>query len=67
MTVPDKDRDTPGSVSEPDVPPELDSKVQIALGRALQAHYNDLISAPMPDRFLVLLAELEAREMRDNG
>jgi hypothetical protein len=32
------------------------------IGLALQAHYDDLVAAPMPDRFLALLAELEARE-----
>lgn len=41
---------------------ELDPKIQEALGRALKAHYDDLVSAPIPDRFLVLLAELEAKE-----
>lgn len=38
--------------------------VAITIGQALQAHYDDLVAAPMPDRFLVLLAELEAREMK---
>jgi Anti-sigma factor NepR len=41
---------------------ELDPKIQEALGRALKAHYDDLVSAPIPDRLLVLLAELEAKE-----
>jgi hypothetical protein len=45
---------------------ELDAKIQEALGRALKAHYDDLVSAPIPDRFLVLLAELEAKERRDD-
>jgi Anti-sigma factor NepR len=44
---------------------ELDPKVQAALGQALQAHFDDLASAPVPDRFLVLLAELEAKERRE--
>lgn len=35
-----------------------------AIGQALQAHYDDLIAAPLPDRILVLLAELEAREQK---
>lgn len=43
-------------------PAELDPQVQEALGRALKAHYEDLVSAPVPDRLLVLLAELEAKE-----
>ena len=42
----------------------LDPKVQEALGRSLKAHYDDLIKAPIPDKFLVLLAELEAKEQR---
>jgi Anti-sigma factor NepR len=41
---------------------ELDPKIQEALGRALKAHYDDLVSAPIPDRLLALLAELEAKE-----
>jgi Anti-sigma factor NepR len=42
--------------------PVLDQRVQDAIGRSLKAHYDDLINAPIPDRFLVLLAQLEARE-----
>lgn len=45
---------------------KLDAKLQGVLGRALKAHYDDLVSAPIPDRFLVLLAELEAKEKRDD-
>ncbi len=33
-----------------------------AIGQALKAHYSDLVSAPLPDRFLELLSSLEARE-----
>jgi hypothetical protein len=46
---------------------ELDPKIQEALGRALKAHYDDLVSAPIPDRLLVLLAELEAKEQGHGG
>jgi hypothetical protein len=53
----------PQAVSEV---PELDAKIQVLLGRALQCHYDDLVNAPIPDRFLVLLAQLEAKE-RGNG
>jgi FixJ family two-component response regulator len=42
--------------------PVLDQKIQDAIGRSLKAHYNDLVSAPVPDRLLALLAELEAKE-----
>ncbi|WP_296575341.1 NepR family anti-sigma factor [Phreatobacter sp.] len=44
----------------------LDPRIQETIGNALKAHYDDLIKAPVPDRFLVLLAELEAKE-RQNG
>ncbi|MCA0317492.1 MAG: hypothetical protein LCH88_05410 [Proteobacteria bacterium] len=44
----------------------LDSRIQDAIGKSLKAHYDDLISAPIPDRLLVLLAELEAKERRDD-
>ena len=40
----------------------LDPKVQESIGRSLKAHYDDLINAPIPDKFLVLLAQLEATE-----
>lgn len=52
---------------EGDIVVELDPKIQLALGRALKAHYDDLITAPIPDRFLVLLAELEAKEQDHGG
>jgi hypothetical protein len=45
----------------------LDPKIQDLIGRSLKAHYDDLINAPIPDKFLSLLAELEAKEQkRDN-
>ena len=44
----------------------LDDKIQAHLGTMIQRHYDDIVSAPIPDQFLVLLAELEARE-RSNG
>ncbi len=53
----------PASGGGPDPLPELDPKIQSAIGNALQAHFHDLVTAPMPDRFLVLLAELEAKEL----
>lgn len=44
--------------------PILDPKVQESIGRSLKAHYDDLVNAPIPDKFLVLLAQLEAQEQR---
>ena len=45
--------------SEAESAPALDA-INDAIGLALKAHYRSLTEAPLPDRFLVLLAELEA-------
>ncbi|POR50305.1 hypothetical protein CYD53_10912 [Bosea psychrotolerans] len=42
----------------------LDPRVQESIGRSLKAHYDDIVNAPVPDKFLVLLAQLEAQEIR---
>ncbi len=52
--------DTPGGAV-------LDPKVLEAIGRALKAHYDDLLHAPLPENFLELLDRLEAAEARVNG
>jgi len=45
----------------------LDTKVLDAIGRALKAHYDDLVKAPLPDRFLDLLTDLEEEERRSGA
>ena len=40
----------------------LDPKVLETIGQALKAHYDDLVSAPLPQKFLDLLAKLEEEE-----
>ncbi len=45
----------------------LDPRVQESIGRSLKAHYDDIVNAPVPDKFLVLLAQLEAQENRAAG
>ena len=45
----------------------LDPKVLEAIGRALKAHYDDLLHAPLPEKFVELLDRLEAAEARDRG
>jgi hypothetical protein len=40
----------------------LNAKLQDAIGRSLKAHYDDLIQAPIPDKFVELLARLEMKE-----
>lgn len=54
----------PSRGNEQDLEPILDPRVQESIGRSLKAHYDDLINAPIPDKFLVLLAQLEAQEQR---
>jgi hypothetical protein len=41
---------------------ELSPLVVEAVGKALNAHFQAIADMPLPDRLLVLLAELEARE-----
>jgi hypothetical protein len=38
------------------------AKLQETIGRSLKAHYSDLVHAPVPDKFLELLARLEQKE-----
>jgi len=40
----------------------LDPKIQEVLGKALRALSKDIVTEPIPDRFVALLAELEAKE-----
>ncbi len=40
----------------------LDSRSQEAIGRALKAHYDDLVRARVPDKFMELLDRLETSE-----
>ena len=40
----------------------LNAKLQDAIGRSLKAHYDALIHAPIPDKFVELLARLEMKE-----
>jgi hypothetical protein len=41
---------------------EVSPLVVDAVGKALKAHFQAIAELPLPDRLLVLLAELEARE-----
>jgi hypothetical protein len=47
----------PGPV--PDSRNEPGSEAALAIGRALEAHYASLVKAPLPDKFVDLLARLE--------
>ncbi len=52
---------SPGEEEEDEVA-EASPIVVEAVGRALHAHFQAIAEMPLPDRLLVLLAELEARE-----
>ncbi|TAK48441.1 MAG: hypothetical protein EPO23_07350 [Xanthobacteraceae bacterium] len=45
--------------------PMLDAKIQDVLGRAFRAYSADIIHEPIPEKFLQLLAQLDAKERRD--
>jgi hypothetical protein len=60
--MPRNDADEANGHDERDV--KLHSKIQEAIGRSLKAHYDDLVHAPIPDKFLELLARLEMKEQR---
>jgi hypothetical protein len=40
----------------------LDDKAMEAIGQALKVHYDDLVKAPLPDRFHELIASLDATD-----
>ena len=45
---------------------EVSPLVVEAVGKALHAHFQAIAEMPLPDRLLVLLAELEARERKQS-
>ena len=42
----------------------LDPKIQDVLGKALRAMSKDIVAEPIPDKFMALLAALEAKESK---
>ena len=42
----------------------LDARSLEKIGGALKAHYEDLVQAPVPDKFLELLDRLQAKERK---
>jgi hypothetical protein len=55
--IKDKDANLPDGRS----PVLLDARVEESIGKALQAHYDDVARMPLPESFLSLLAELAAK------
>jgi hypothetical protein len=50
------------SKPRPDGAQGLDARSQEAIGRSLKAHYEDLVRAPVPGKFLEMLDRLEIAE-----
>jgi hypothetical protein len=53
--------------SRTDQGPEIDSELQAHIGRHLKASYDDILGQNVPDRFLDLLAQLEAKTGDKSG
>lgn len=43
----------------PDHADQLGTQFGLVIGKALKAHYDDLVEAPIPTKFMDLLAQLE--------
>ena len=52
---------------DPGPEPALPPHVATVLGEQLQAYYAKLMSEPVPDRFVQLLAQLDAKESGSDG
>jgi hypothetical protein len=48
-----------GHGSEDPAKPPIDARIQHEIGKHLRAHYDDVISEPVPDRIMELLEKLE--------
>ncbi|CAM5774759.1 hypothetical protein LMIY3S_04683 [Labrys miyagiensis] len=59
-----KSREPAQKSTAKDVVRELDPQIQEFVARSLQAHYESIVQAPVPDRFLMLLAQLEDQERK---
>ena len=60
--VPPLEKEPENMSNEPEENVALDPMIQDALGKALRAYSEDIVKAPIPDKFLLLLAQLEAKE-----
>lgn len=56
----DKDRKSEAVPINPANSDQLGAQFGLVIGKALKAHYDDLVEAPIPDKFMDLLAQLEA-------
>jgi hypothetical protein len=59
-----KSKEPPGELKAKAAARELDPHIEDFVARSLQAHYASFVQAPVPDRFLALLAQLEVEEKK---
>lgn len=45
---------------------ELDARLEAMIGAKLRRYYDDLLSEPVPDRFMDLLLQLDAKERQQD-
>jgi hypothetical protein len=67
LVEPDTLEDILDATDDPDPEPTLQPHVAALLGEQLRTFYADLMSGPVPDRFVQLLAQLERKENGRNG
>jgi hypothetical protein len=64
-TQKDGDKEDVGSMAQRDPGSgRLGLAINDTIGKRLQAHYKVLAEEPLPDRFMVLLAQLRAKELK---
>jgi hypothetical protein len=67
LEEPDSLEDLLNVNGDPGPEPALPSYVANYLGEQLQAYYAQLMSEPVPDRFVQLLAQLDGRRSNQDG
>jgi Anti-sigma factor NepR len=67
LIEPDALEDLLNVTGDPDPEPTLPPHMAAFLGEQLQAFYSHLMSEPVPDRFVQLLAQLDAIESGRDG
>ena len=67
LVEPDTLEEILNATDDPDSEPTLPPYVATFLGEQLQAFYSQLISEPVPDRFVQLLAQLGGKRSRQDG
>ena len=67
LEEPDALEDLLNATGDPGPEPTLPPHVATFLGEQLQAFYAHLVSEPVPDRFVQLLAQLDGRRSGQDG